>query len=110
MTAPRESLHIDDLDRPPAAPFTDEQSATLLDEAVTTLVLLRFPASLGDAAAELHALATLIAQAEAQLPHAISSALDQDYDWHDIARSLNITTAPTQHRYQTSEENPPPDP
>ena len=107
MTAQRNSNHIDDLDVPPAPAFTDEESAVLLDEAITSLVLLRFPGSLGDAAAELHALATLIAQAEARLPQAISRAFDQDYDWHDISYSVNTTTAFTRHPYRSGEEHPP---
>lgn len=106
MKAQRDSIHIDDLDVPPAPAFTDEESAMVLDEAVASLVRLRFPGSLGDAAAELHALATLIAQAEARLPHAISRAFDQDYDWRDIACSLNTTTSFTRHRHHTGEVNP----
>lgn len=99
MTAQRDSTHIDDLDVAPAPAFTDQESAAVLDEAVTSLVLLRFAGSLGDATAELHALATLIAQAQARLPRAISRAFDQDYDCHDIAYSLNT-------RYHSGEENP----
>jgi hypothetical protein len=76
----------------------------VLDEAVTELVLLRFPSSIGDAAAELHALAALILQAQARLPNAVARALDQDYDWRDISCCLNRTTASTRRRYRAREE------
>ena len=104
MTAQRDSIHIDELDVPPAPAFTDQASAAVLDEAVTELVLLRFPASIGDAAAELHALTALILQAQARLPNAVARALDQDYDWRDIACCLNRTTASTRRRYRPREE------
>lgn len=109
MTAQRDSLHIDDLDVPAAPAFTDQASAAVLDEAVTELVLLRFQASLGDAAAELHALASLIQQAQERLPNAIARALDQDHNWRDIACCLNRTTASTQRLYRLRAENPLPD-
>lgn len=99
-------MHIDDLEIPPAPAFTDQGSAAVLDEAVTSLVLLRFPLSLGDAAAEVHALASLIQQAQERLPSAIARALDQDYDWRDIANSLSDTTGSTRHLYRTRAENP----
>lgn len=106
MRAERDSIHIDELDVPPAPAFADQASAVVLDEAATELVLLRFPASFGDAAAELHALTSLIAQAEARLPHAIARALDQDYDWEDIACCLNRTAASTRRLSHTREESP----
>jgi hypothetical protein len=107
MTAHRDSIHIDDLDRPPLPAFTDEDGATVLDEAVTSLVLLRFPTSLEDAAAELHVLASLIAQAQERLPHVVGRALDQDYDWQEIACCLNSTPASARHLFAAGREDPP---
>ncbi len=50
------------------APVVDDLSATVLHEATDTLAQLRTPYWLGDCAVRLHALASLLAQTDAQLP------------------------------------------
>jgi hypothetical protein len=103
-------VSVADLDAPPAAPRTGEDSARLLEEAMTSLVLLRFPASLGDAAAELHALASLVAEATARIVEAVFDAIDQDHGWTEIATCLAITADEAQRRFaghgRTVEEAP----
>ncbi len=95
----RTSVSLDDLDEPPAPLVTNDESATLIEEAMTSLVLLRFPASLGDATAELHALASLVAEAESHIGVAMAAALDQDYGFDDIAICLGVTADEAQRRF-----------
>lgn len=101
------SISLDELDVPPAPPFSDEESERVIDEAVASLVILRFPAALEDAAAELHALASLIAETTARLPDAVARALDQDYSWRDVAICLGSTPEVARRRYGTAREEPP---
>lgn len=102
----RSSVPIGDLDEPPVPPETGEDTATLIEEAMTSLVLLRFPASLGDAAAELHALASLAAEAESRIAGAVADAIDQDYRWSDVAISLGITADEARSRFAEHVRSP----
>jgi hypothetical protein len=79
------------------APATGPDSLQILDEAVDQLARLRTPYWLGDSAIRLHALASLIAQAERLLPQAIHDARDQELTWTQIGELLG-TTAPTAAR------------
>jgi hypothetical protein len=56
------------------APRLDDQSAATVTEAVDTLARLRTPYWLGDNAVRLHALLSLIRQAEQLLPQAVADA------------------------------------
>ena len=60
------------------APVVDDHSATVLHEAIDTLGALRTPYWLGDCAVHLHALASLLQQAQLMLPEAVAQARDQD--------------------------------
>ena len=82
------------------APITDADSATILAEAVEKLARLRTPYWLGDDAVTLHALASLIRQAQQTLPEVVASARDQDYTWADIAQLLGISQAAAARRYR----------
>jgi len=62
--------------RYPARRVLGDDSARLLDEAVDTLVILRAPMHHGDAGAELHALASLIAKADSRLGPVVANARD----------------------------------
>jgi hypothetical protein len=93
------SVTLEDRPVPPAPPRTGEDSADVLDEATFTLTMDRFPGSWGDAAAKLHALASLIAEAEAAIPDAVADAIDQDHRWQDIAICLGITPSAARRRY-----------
>jgi hypothetical protein len=81
------------------APYTDEHSARLLDEAATSLVLLRSPMWLGDAGPAISALASLAAQADDLLFEAIASARDQDYTWDEIAGRLACSAITARRQY-----------
>jgi len=71
------------------APATGEDSLHVLDDAIDQLARLRTPYWLGDSAVRLHALASLIAQAQQLLPQAIHDARDQELTWAQIGELLN---------------------
>ena len=80
-------------------PYTDEDSARLVDEAVTSLVLLRSPMRLGDAGPAISVLVSLAAQADDLLFEAVSNARQQDYTWDEIAGRLACSAVAARHRY-----------
>ena len=82
------------------APRVDDHTALVVAEAVDTLAALRTPYWLGDSAAHLHALASLIHQAEQLLPHAVANARDQGQTWKEIGQLLNTTPAAAARRYR----------
>jgi hypothetical protein len=82
------------------APVVDDLSATVLDEAIDTLAELRTPYWLGDSAVRLHALASLLAQGNSLLPHAVAQARDQDLTWDQIGQLLALTGPAAARRYR----------
>ena len=82
------------------APVLDDLSATVLGEAIDTLCELRTPYWLGDSAVRLHALASLLAQAQALLPEAVTGARDQDLTWDQIGQLLGLTGPAAARRYR----------
>lgn len=80
-------------------PHTDDDTTALIDEAVDSLVLMRSPMYLGDAAVTISALVSLIAEAESRLADAIADARDQDYSWDEIASRLATTATVARRRY-----------
>ena len=65
-----------------------------------SLAQLRTPYWLGDSAVQLHALASLIAQAEQLLPEAVHDARDQELTWTQIGELLSTTATTAARRYQ----------
>ena len=59
-------------------PVTSDDSLQIFEEAIERLARLRTPYWLGDSGVRLHALASLIAQAEQLLPQAVHNARDQE--------------------------------
>ena len=53
----------------------------------------------GDAGAALACLASLIAQAQGQLPRAVAEVRHQDYTWAEIASRLATTPGTARRRY-----------
>jgi hypothetical protein len=82
------------------APVLDDLSATVLSEAIDTLAGLRTTYWLGDPAVRLHALASLLAQAQALLPEAVTAARDQDLTWDQIGQLLGLTGPAAARRYR----------
>jgi len=74
---------------PPPTAVVDHDSATILDDAVSSLVVLRSPMLSGDALAELHALTSLAAQIHARLPRIVADARDQGHTWGEITGQLD---------------------
>jgi hypothetical protein len=82
------------------APVTGPDSLQVLDEAIDQLAQLRTPYWLGDSAVRLHALTSLIAQAEQLLPQAIHDARDQELTWPQIGELIGTTAATAARRHR----------
>lgn len=87
-------------------PDNDADSAEILNEAVSALVLLRAPMWLGDAAVTTSVLVTLASEAEGRLRDAVAVARDQDHDWEEIARSLGTSVSTARRRYGDHGQDP----
>jgi hypothetical protein len=83
------------------APATSDDSLHVLTEAIDALARLRTAYWLGDSAVHLHALASLIAQAQQLLPRAVHDARDQELTWNQIGELLGTTAATAARRYRT---------
>jgi hypothetical protein len=95
----RRPLHLTHPGQLPA-PATGHDSLQVLTDAIDSLARLRTPYWLGDSAVRLHALASLLAQAEQLLPQAVADARDQELTWAQIGELLNTTAATAAHRYR----------
>jgi hypothetical protein len=84
------------------APITGDDSLTVLNQAIDHLAHLRTAYWLGDSAVHLHALASLIAQAEQLLPQAVCDARDQELTWTQIGELLGTTAATAARRYRNN--------
>jgi hypothetical protein len=82
------------------APRADPDSATVLTDAIDTLAALRTSHWLGDTAVSLHALASLIEQAQQLLPDTVHQARDQGHSWAEIGQLLNLSPAAAARRYR----------
>jgi hypothetical protein len=95
------TVRDDDL---PAA-RVDQHTTIILDDAVDALAALRTTYWLADSAVHLHALVSLIAQAEQMLPDAVRQARDQDHTWTQIGQLLNLAPSTTAKRYRRTHEH-----
>ena len=84
------------------APATGDDSQQVLSDAIDQLARLRTAYWLGDSAVRLHALTSLIAQAEQLLPQAIHDARDQELTWTQIGELLGTTAATAARRYRNN--------
>jgi len=84
------------------APTTGDDSLAVLTEAIDALARLRTAYWLGDSAVHLHALASLIAQAQQLLPQAVCDARDQELTWTQIGELLATTAATAARRYRNN--------
>lgn len=82
------------------APGTGDDSLHVLTEAIDSLARQRTPYWLGDSGVRLHALASLIAQAERLLPQAVCDARDQELTWIQIGELLGTTAATAARRHR----------
>src|SRR5262245_4402533 len=84
------------------APATGDDSQPVLSDAIDPLARLRTAYWLGDSAVRLHALTSLIAQAEQLLPQAVHDARDQELTWTQIGELLGTTAATAARRYRNN--------
>jgi hypothetical protein len=82
------------------APVTGDDSLAVLTEAIDALARLRTTYWLGDSAVRLHALTSLIAQAQQLVPEAVHDARDQELNWAQIGELLGTTAATAARRYR----------
>jgi hypothetical protein len=82
------------------APATGDDSLQILNEAIDLLAALRTPCWPGDSAVRLHALASLIVQAQQLLPQAVHDARDQELTRAQIGELLNVTASTAARRYR----------
>ena len=82
------------------APATGHDSLQILTEAIDRLARQRTAYWLGDSGVRLHALASLIAQAQQLLPQAVRDARDQELTWTQIGELLSTTPATAARRYR----------
>lgn len=102
MAAPKDPTRWELTDprrRHPDHPVVDNDSAAVLDEAIFSLTIMRSPMAYGDAGAHLHALVSLIAQAQVLLADAVADAWDQGYVWGDIGRHMGLREETVRRRY-----------
>jgi len=83
------------------APRADEVSELVAREAIDEIAKLRTPYWLGDAVVQLHALSSLIAQAQHLIPAAVHDAREQGYTWAEIGQLLNLAPDTAARRYRT---------
>jgi hypothetical protein len=89
----------------PATATIDECSASVFDEAVEKLTVLRAPMHQGDAVTQLHAMMSLVAEAKARLPRVVADARDQEHTWTAIAQQLGVARMSAMLRYVRGARN-----
>jgi hypothetical protein len=84
------------------APRIDNDSLEILSDAIDALAQRRTLYWLGDSSVRLHALASLIAQAQNLLPEAVHDTRDQAFTWNQIGQLLNTSPTTAARRYGTN--------
>ena len=79
-------------------PRTDNDSCAIFEQAIEMLSRARTAYWLGDSGVRLHAMASLIAEAQRQLPQAIRDSRDQELTWDEIAQLLRASPRTAQRR------------
>lgn len=103
-----DTWHIPDPSRlHPDRPVIDDDSADAVENAIHQLSTNRSPLNETHAGLRLHALASLITQAQALLPAAVADARNHDFHWTEIAADLGITTSTARRRYPTNRTSTP---
>jgi hypothetical protein len=80
-------------------PYTDADTARIIEQAVIALVTLRAPMWLGDAGPTISVLVSLVGEADSRVSDAVADARDQGYSWDQIASRLCTTVATARRRY-----------
>jgi len=82
------------------APAAGPGSLQILDEAIDQLARLRPPTGSAAPRSRLHALTSLITQAQQLLPQAVHDARDQELTWAQIGELPGTTAATAARRYR----------
>jgi DNA-directed RNA polymerase specialized sigma24 family protein len=90
------------------APAADNDTESVLDEAINSLARLRAMGGRGNAGVDLHLLTSLIDEATRRLSGAVAQARVQGYSWAEIADLLGVTRASAWQRYAGRVNNDPP--
>jgi len=80
-------------------PYTDRDTAAIIDRAIITLVTLRAPMWLGDPGPTISVLVSLSGEADGRLSDAVADARDHGYSWDQIANRLCTSVVTARHRY-----------
>jgi len=80
-------------------PCTDDHTRLLIEDALATLLILRAPARLRDAAARVSCLLSLSDQASGLLDDAVVDARELGYSWEEIADRLFVSASTARRRY-----------
>ena len=89
------------------APAADNDTESVLDEAIDSLARLRAMGGRGNAGVDLHLLTSLIDEATRRLSGAVAQARVQGYSWAEIADLLGVTRASAWQRYAGRVNNDP---
>jgi hypothetical protein len=81
------------------APRLDDDSLEILNDAIDALAQRRTLYWLGDSSVRLHALVSLLAQAQRLLPEAVRDTRDQAFTWNQIGQLLNTSPTTAARRY-----------
>ena len=89
------------------APYIDDDSAQVIEDAIDTLRLLR-SAEMYNSADHLSLLVSLANQTRALIPDAIAQAVEQGFTWTQIAHSAGISPAAARRRHAARTNQRPP--
>jgi hypothetical protein len=93
--APSLDEYYQRIEPPYPSPFVDDDTELAVDQALELLAGRRRLAWLGDGPAQVHLLASLLAQLHAHLGKAMLLSHDQELDWPDIAQLAGMPLADT---------------
>jgi hypothetical protein len=90
------------------APATNDNTATVIDEAIRSLATLTTLDSAADPGVTLHLLVSLATEIGQRIPRAVADARAQEYSWAEIADLLGTTRASAWQRYAPVKPTPEP--
>jgi hypothetical protein len=80
-------------------PYTDADTARIIEEAVAWLVAVRAPMWATDPGPRVSVLMSLAGEAEDRVYEAVADACEGGYSWDQIASRLCVTVAVARRRY-----------
>ena len=80
-------------------PYTDADTAGMVEVAVAWLVGVRAPAWVGDPGPRVSVLVSLAGEAEGRICETVAEARERGYSWDQIASRLATTAATARRRY-----------